>query len=388
MIQAMSEDAAIQDQTSRRTALPSIAVDLRALVGVPSGIGVYTDSLLRELAARGRARYTGMSHRPIHEPQRLARLGVALQTHGGPLGVYWQQLTLPSRLSRGNFDLLWSPINTLPLRCPVPSVVTIHDLTTLLYPRAHRLKVRLSVRPFIGSTVRQARRIAVDSRATADDLRRRFPRCAGRVEVVYPGIDPEFQPAGRDEIAAFRERLGCPDGYFLFAGTLEPRKNLAALLGAWEALRASRPGAPPLLLAGPYGWRSRSVLQRIEALRGAGLRHLGRVPRDELVRLMQSATAFVYPSRYEGFGLPPAEAMACGVPVVTSDRSSLPEVVGDAGVMVDPDRPAAITAALGGLLDDPGWAAELGDRGRRRSRQFSWRGCADLMQSLFDAALA
>lgn len=366
---------------------PRIAVDLRALVGVPSGIGFYTQSMLRCLAHRETATYVGMAHRPIVDDRLLVESGISMEAHGGPLGVWWQQLIVPGRLRRGDIDLFWSPITTLPMRLQIPGVVTVHDLTTLLHPQTHRLKVRLSVLPFLADTLGKAKSIAADSRATADDLRQHYPRCGPKIEVVYPGIDAEFKPGVPQDIAATREELVCPDGYILYSGTLEPRKNLGTLLNAWETLRKTRPGTPPLVLTGPYGWRSRNLLSRIEGLSSQGLHYLGRVPRPRLVRLMQAASIFVYPSLYEGFGLPPAEAMACGIPTITSNRSSLPEVVGDAGLLFEPESAEELANSIRRLLDEASLATELGNRGWRRAQRFRWEHSAELMERLFLQAL-
>jgi len=265
--------------------------------------------------------------------------------------------------------------------------VTVHDLTTLLHPQTHRLKVRLSVLPFLANTLGKARRIAADSLATADDLRQHYPECGERIEVVYPGVDPEFKPGIPHEIEAMREEVGCPDGFILYSGTLEPRKNLSTLLTAWEELRKTRPATPPLILTGPYGWRSLDLLRRIEALSFQGLHYLGRVPRDRLVRLMQAALVFVYPSLYEGFGLPPAEAMACGIPTIASNRSSLPEVVGDAGLLFDPESPEELARSIRRLLEEKSLSTELGNRGWRRAQGFRWQRSAELMEQLFFEAI-
>ena len=366
---------------------PRIAVDLRALVGVPSGIGFYTHSMLGALAPRGTASYVGMAHRPIIDDRRLVELGIEMEAHGGPLGVWWQQLILPGKLKRRDIDLLWSPITTLPVRMSTPGVVTVHDLTTLLHPHTHRLKVRLSVLPFLANTLGKARRIAADSKATAADLRHHYPACAARVEVVYPGVDAEFKPGNPQEIQATREEISCPDGYILYSGTLEPRKNIGTLLSAWETLRQTHTGIPPLVLTGPYGWRSLDLLSRIQGLAPQGLHYLGRVPRERLVRLMQAASIFVYPSLYEGFGLPPAEAMACGIPTIASNRSSLPEVVGEAGLLFEPEDTQELAAAIHKLLLEHTLATELGNRGWRRAQQFRWQRSAELMEQLFLQAL-
>jgi len=328
-----------------------------------------------------------MAHRPIVDERRLVELGVSMESHWGPLGVWWQQLILPGRLKPDSFDLLWSPITTLPVRLRVPGVVTVHDLTTLLHPHTHRLKVRLSVLPFLANTLDKARRIAADSKATADDLLRHYPDCGSRVEVVYPGVDVEFKPGSPQEIETTRTELQCPEGYILYSGTLEPRKNIGTLLSAWETLRKTHKGIPPLILTGPYGWRSLDLLSRIEGLASQGLHYLGRVPRERLVRLMQAASIFVYPSLYEGFGLPPAEAMACGVPTIASNRSSLPEVVGDAGLLFEPENAAELAEAIQRLLVETSLATELGNRGWRRAQRFRWEHSAELMEQLFLQAL-
>jgi glycosyltransferase involved in cell wall biosynthesis len=369
--------------------MTTVAVDLRALVPAATGIGVYTREMLAALAARGSRRWVGLAHREPRGAAGLRELGIAIEHQPAPLGVLWQQLVLPRRLARGDADLFWSPLATLPLRCPLPAVVTVHDLTALLYPETHTLKVRWSLLPFLGRSLAAARRVAAISEATARDLAFHFPEAAARVRVVGAGVEPAFRPASEDEVAAIRAELGAPEGYVFYAGTLEPRKNIGALLDAWQALRAEdEEGTPPLVLAGGRGWGSRALLRRIEALRGEGVVHLGRVERARLVRLFQGARVFAYPSLYEGFGLPPLEAMACGVPVVAGDSSSLPEVVGDAGLLVPARDRGALRDALARVLGDPGLAADLGARGRERAARFTWSAAAAAMDQVLDEALA
>jgi glycosyltransferase involved in cell wall biosynthesis len=409
--------AATAEARSTGPAPPRVAIDVRALVPLATGIGVYTRSLTLALAAHGAFRFAGVAHREPRGAGELAAAGVEIEHQPAPLGVLWQQLVLPRRLARGDIDLFWSPLMSLPLHCPVPAVTTVHDLTVLLMPEAHRAKVRWSLLPFLRASLDTARRVVAVSRATADDLAFHYPASAGKVRVVYNGVDPEFRPGAAAEIAATRERLGAPRGYMLYAGTLEPRKNVGALLDAWESLAADDADFPPLVLAGPYGWGSRALERRIARLaaadgaggaggaagalaanggdseNGAGQRGgrrflaLGHLERAELVRVFQAASLFVYPSLYEGFGLPAAEALACGVPVVALDTSSLPEVVGDAGLLVEPGDPQALAAALERLTANPGLAAELAGRAVEQAARFRWDRAAAEMEEVFREAL-
>lgn len=368
---------------------PTIAVDLRAALGTLTGIGVYTRALTTELERRGRVRILGVAHRAPEDGAWLGEAGIDWESQSTPSGVLWQQLVLPRRLRRGDVDLFWSPLQTLPLLASssIPMVTTIHDLTILLLPETHRFKVRWSQIPFLKRSLARARRIVAVSESTATDLRRLFPDSGERIRVVPNGVDPAFRPAPADRIDSFRQSRDLPDGYILYAGTLEPRKNVALLLDAWEGLRSKHEGTLPLVLAGPYGWKSRSLARRLERLGGASLRVLGHVPREQLIRWMQAARAFVYPSLYEGFGLPAAEAMACGVPVIATDAGSLPEVVGDAGLLVSPEDPRALGRAIRRVLEDPALSRDLARRGRERAGRFRWERSAARLEELFLSVL-
>ncbi len=316
-------------------------------------------------------------------------MGIAVEHQWAPLGVLWQQLLLPRRLARGDIDLFWSPLLTLPWRLPVPGVVTIHDLAVLHYPETLTFRVRWSLLPFLAHSVDRAARIVAVSYAAAADLELAFPAALGKVRVIENGVAADFEPAAAAEIVRTRERLGATNGYFVALGTLEPRKNLGLLLDAWELLRRNRPEAAlPLILVGPDGWKNRALKSRLARLEGQGVRHLGRIPRSELIAVLQGARALVYPSLYEGFGLPVAEAMACGVPVLVSDRSSLPEVAGDAGLLFDPTDAEGLAAALARIATDSDLARALGARGRELSRRFSWARAATQLAAVFREAVA
>lgn len=364
----------------------AVGVDLRGLVGTPTGIGFYTLSMLTHLAAATDMRLVGLSHRRPEHADELAASGVEVERIPALSGVVWQQTVVPRRLARGDLDLFWSPLLTLPLRLPVPGVTTVHDLTPLLHPETHRLKVRWSILPFLGRTLAEAAAVVTDSAATARDLERYFPECAARLEVVYPGVDPIFQPGEPEAIERTRRELDAPDGYLLYSGTLEPRKNLDLLLDAWEAAATAEPDTLPLLLTGPAGWAGRAFFRRLERLRARGVRWLGRVSRQRLVEVVRAARWFVYPSIAEGFGLPVAEAMACAVPPIVGNASSLPEIVGDAGLMVDPydtEDLAGLLASLPGRLDTE---RRLGELARQRAARFSWTDAAARLERVFRRA--
>lgn len=357
----------------------------------PTGIGVYTEALLSELLGdreiEREFELVGLTHAPLHPSVRLADQGLAIEVHRAPLGVLWQQQYLPRRLARGDLDLLWSPLLTLPHRLPVPGVVTIHDLAVLHHPETLTWKVRLSLLPFLENTVRQATRIVTVSHSVAGEIAHQWPEAARRTAVIWNGVGTEFSPASGPELAAIRARLDLPERFVFFAGTVEPRKNLDLLLDAWEALRAAHAETPPLLVAGPDGWDSRATHRRMERLASAGLRRLGHLERADLVAVLQAATVFVFPSLYEGFGLPAAEAMACGVPVMVSNRSSLPEVVGDAGRLFDPEDPADLAGGLREWLASPELLSQARARGLERAQAFTWKRAAEEHAAVFRQAL-
>jgi len=225
------------------------------------------------------------------------------------------------------------------------------------------------------------------SHSVAGEIARQWPEAAARLAVAWNGVAPEWRPASESELAASRRRLDLPERFVLFAGTIEPRKNLDLLLDAWQALRQSDDSTPPLLVAGPDGWGSRATHQRMERLAPLGLRRLGHLERADLIAVLQAATVFVFPSLYEGFGLPAAEAMACGVPVMVSNSSSLPEVVGAAGRLFDPDDPADLAGGLREWLDSPALLAAARARGLERARELTWQRSAEVHARVFREAL-
>jgi glycosyltransferase involved in cell wall biosynthesis len=278
--------------------------------------------------------------------------------------------------------LLWKQPTAL-------NVVTIHDLTALLFPECHTANTREMQAQVYRFAQEKADAVIAVSESTKRDILAHLEIPAERVHVVHNGIDPAFHHIDeRESLAQKLAPLGLkPANYILYVGTIEPRKNLVRLVEAYQQSRNMLPSpAPKLALAGAKGWQFQDVFKRVETL---GLEKdvvfLGRVPTDTLPALYNGAVAFVYPSLYEGFGLPPLEAMACGTPVITSNSSSLPEVIGDAGMLVDPTDTQALTAALASLLNDTERRADLSTRGLARARLFSWERTAREMLKVYQS---
>jgi glycosyltransferase involved in cell wall biosynthesis len=265
--------------------------------------------------------------------------------------------------------LLWSQPGAL-------NVCTIHDLTVLLFPDYHTEENQALHRAKLRFAQEEADVVIAVSEATKRDIVAHLDIPPERIVVVHNGVSPAFHPvADRAYLAERLADLGlAPQDYLLHVGTLEPRKNLVRLVEAYAQLRRIEGGAaPPLVLVGPIGWAAQDIVARVEAL---GLKDAvlitGAVPFELVPLLYAGARFFVYPSLYEGFGLPPLEAMACGTPVITSNVSSLPEVVGSAGMMAPPDDTEAIAAAMAALLHDADLRQDMREAGLARASRFSW----------------
>ncbi|MGI8586557.1 MAG: glycosyltransferase family 4 protein [Chloroflexia bacterium] len=302
-----------------------------------------------------------------------------------PFPRLWTHLRLSAEMARHRPDVLFVPAHVVPPVHPRRSVVTIHDLGYLYYPEAHTRFSRLYLRWSTLYSARAARRIIAVSDATARDLREHCHVPAAKIRVVLHGVDPTFRRVTDSAaVSAARERhgLGGPAPYVLFVGTLQPRKNLGLLIDAFAALLAAwdaADGPPPVLaLGGKKGWLYDALFGQVVRLGLAGsVRFLGYVPDDDLPALISGATAVALPSLYEGFGLPALEALACGAPLLAADSSSLPEVTGDAALLLDPHDAPAWTSALRRVLTDPALRADLSAGGPDRAAEFTWARTAE-----------
>ena len=265
-----------------------------------------------------------------------------------PIGrILWEQLALPVLAQTRHLDLLHGAVNVGPLFAPCPTVITIHDLSFVRYPQAFPAFQRVYLQTQVRRSVRAARRVIAVSEATKRDVTALFGVPDERIDVVYNGVDASFSPAPAGEIEAFRRRKGLPERYVLHVGTLEPRKNLVRLVQAFTKARPQGQTGVKLVLAGGKGWGYDDIFAEVSRL---GMEQdvifPGYVPDDELAWWYRGAEIFCYPSLLEGFGLPVVEAMACGVPVITSNLSSLPEVAGNAALLIDPTEVDALAEAL------------------------------------------
>jgi len=296
-----------------------------------------------------------------------------------------QQWSLPRRLRQLGASVYHSPFYLMPLRPGVASVVTIHDLIPLCradaLPPLQRSLFRLAIR----QAVRAARQVIAVSDATARDLARVFRLPAERVTVIAEAPDPCFRPQPAEAVAAVRRHFGLPEPYALYFGSNKPHKNLVRLVEAWARVRPDR---PCLVIAGLWDGRYPDAQRRAHALGlGTAVRFLGPVDEGSVPALYSGATLFVFPSVYEGFGLPVLEAMASGVPVACAHGSSLTEVTGDAAVLFDPSDVDAIAHAIQDILSDARRRGEFAQRGLARAAQFSWEAAARFTLATYRRAL-
>ncbi len=298
----------------------------------------------------------------------------------------WTHLRLSLELMLHPPDVLFVPSHILPIACPVPGVVTVHDLGYLIYPEAHRRFDRWYLEWTTRRHTRVAAHLLADSEATRQDLIRHYHADPDRITVVYPGLDPTFHPIDDpDQLAAARSRYDIHQDYVIHVGTLHPRKNLKRLLDAFATLNSQfTVHSSQLILAGSPGWLADDLIACAEAL-GDRVVLTGHVAQADLPALISGARALVMPSLYEGFGFPVLEAMACGTPVVASNTSSLPEVAGDAALLVDPHDTDALAGALHRILTDDDLRTELRRRGLQRAQQFTWQRAAQQTLTILES---
>lgn len=378
--------------TSTGSSGPRVLVDATAVPADQGGVGRYVDGLIAALAAAG-ADLAIVCQRA--DLERYARMAPDARVVPGPAAIShrparlaWEQTGLPLVAQQVDARVVHAPHYTMPLRAGRPVVVTLHDATFFTDPELHSTVKGTFFRSATRTALRRASRVITPSRATRDELVRVLDADPGKIDVAYHGVDAAtFHRPSEAERRRVQARLGLAgQSYIAFLGTLEPRKNVPGLIRGWVKACEGRELTPALVLAGGSGWDDTvdgtiaEVPSHLRVLRPGYLRF------GDLPGYLGGATLVAYPSLGEGFGLPVLEAMACGAPVLTTDRLSLPEVGGDAVAYTQPD-PDSICKALVTLLDDADRRAELGEAGHERSLDFTWAASAQLHMTSYERAL-
>ncbi|MGY1754935.1 glycosyltransferase family 4 protein [Blastococcus sp. SYSU D01042] len=372
---------------------PRVLVDATAVPADRGGVGRYVDQLLPALAGLGAdlavvcQRRDEPFYRELVPGARVvaAPEGIARR----PARLAWEQVGLPRVARQVGADVLHCPHYTMPLAGGLPVVTTLHDATFFTHPEVHQRVKRTFFRAWTTLSLRRARRCVVPSQATLDELARVTRGVHGQVEVAHHGVDAaRFHVPAADEVEAVRAHLGLRSARYVgFLGTIEPRKNVPALVEGWQQAVTGLADPPALVLAGGRGWDERvdEVLARVpdhlEVLRP------GYLPLELLAGFLGGAEVLAYPSLAEGFGLPVLEAMACGAPVLTTRSLALPEVGGDAVAYTETEA-AAIAGRLRHLLDAPAERSRLSAAAVTRAAGFTWTACAERHLHAYAAAAA
>ena len=361
---------------------PRVLIDATAVPADRGALGRYVDGLVIALCKAGADLAVACQR---NDEERYGRLVPDARVVAGPAAIAhrparlaWEQTGLPQVVQQVGADVLHVPHYTMPLRPGVPVVVTIHDLTFFTDPDAHSPVSATFYKSAIRTSVRRATRLLVPSKATRDELVRVLGADPTRIDVAYHGVDHSlFHRPSPEQTRQVSDRLGLHGKqYVAYLGGLEPRKNVPALIAGWAGAVTDLPDPPALVLAGGSGWSDE--VDDVVAQVPAHLRLVrpGYLRFSDLPGYLGGALVVAYPSRGEGFGLPVLEAMACGAPVLTTHRTSLPEVGGDAVAYTEPDADS-IQAGLRALLDDPVRREALGTAGHARALEFTWAASAE-----------
>lgn len=350
----------------------------RSVTDQPTGTELYSRLLIDALLERAPDRFAFRLY--FNQPPQTKPGSQNSESRIMPFPRLWTHIRLSWEMMTHAPDLLFVPAHVLPIIHPRRSVVTVHDLGYHYFPETHPAQHRW----YLDVTTRwhtvTAARVLADSQATKRDLIDRYGARPDRITVAYPGLDPGVQrvddPA---EIARVKAKYGLEGQYVLYLGTLQPRKNLSRLIAAYR----QRACTWLLVLAGKRGWYYEQLIKEA----GHGVRFIGYVDEADKAALLSGAKAFAFPSLYEGFGFPVLEAMACGVPVLCSRTSSLPEVAGDAALQVDPLNVDELAAGLRRITFDTDLRRALIERGLQQAQRFTWQACADVMLGVFEEVL-
>ena len=348
-----------------------------AIAPRPGGIGRYTWELAKGLSEREDLAVEFYGRHRVIRDTSLARQSDFVWHRSSKLQQWWQERALKASLVHGPNYFLPSFAES--------GIITVHDLSVFHYPETHPAERIAAFESEFLNSLSRASHIITDTETVRAEVIDMFSVRPEMITAIPLGIESRFSPMTTEQIAGTLRKWGLSRGnYGLCVSTLEPRKKISELLDAWRLLPSALRNAVPLVLCGGDGWRNEALLSQVsQGVAEGWLFHLGFVEDELLPALYAGATLFLYPSIYEGFGLPPVEAMACGTPIMVSDRSCLPEVCGDAARYVDPDDIVAFSAAISDSLEDTAWQQNSARRGLERSSRFTWNYCVESTVKLY-----
>lgn len=356
-----------------------IGIDIRAACARKAGKGWYTFHLIKELLKLDRKNSYTLYTNQITDDLTTFHHAHIKVIHKHPLTWHFAVI---QDFARENGEMFFAPTSfIIPAFLPrrIKSVITVHDLVAFLHPRLHNKKSTILEHLFFRMALKKTSHAVVPSQNTAQDLMRIFKYPASKISVTPLAASEKFFEAADDKTRAkVREKYGLPDKFILTVSGLEPRKNISTLLDAFDLLAKNSPAfnLPPLVIVGGKGWQSDALQKRIRE-NAEKIIHIENADEGDLPIIYQLAKIFVYPSLYEGFGLPPLEALASGCPTICSHAASLKEVVDDAALTFNPQNTQELSQKIKKLLSDENLRRELIERGRRRAKEFSWRNTAE-----------
>jgi alpha-1,3-rhamnosyl/mannosyltransferase len=371
-----------------------IGLDGFPLAAPKTGVGHYTFELARALAILSPGDHfelispSGFSETVAAEVESIPNLSL-VHVRTNVITRRWWGIGLPRYVRQAGLDLFHGTNYEVPLWNRERTVVTVHDLSVFLHADKHETRIARRARRRLPVMLRSAGVVITGTQAVKREIIQRFNTNANRIAVTQYAPRQIFQPLPADDCAATRQRLGVDKDFILYVGTIEPRKNLATLVRAFDQILRQTSFRPQLVIAGGKGWMMDEFHQLIgKASLGDRIHFTGYVDDEDLVALYSSCSVFVYPSVYEGFGLPPLEAMACGAPVIAGDIPVLRETLADNALLVDPVDTNALAKAIVSVLDDETERLRLSTLSRRHAAQFSWSETAHMTREIYEQILA
>lgn len=359
--------------------MTKILLDATALPKKPVGAGVYITRLVRELLlGQSEFEFRVLAHEDdfslFQLDDKYRDNFIFVKDHGREYRILSEQFSYPSIIRREKPNLYHGLHYSFPFIHECPVVTTVHDMTYFIYPEKHLWLKKVYFKFFVRYACRKADRILSVSESTKDDLLKYVNCDPDLISVTQLGVDREFAPVADQAVLGYvKLKYDLPDDFLLFVGLIEPRKNIGLLIEAFAHVIQKTNTKTHLVIAGRWGWESKSILDMVKQLNLEDKVHFpGYIAQEDLPALYSLAEIFVYPSLYEGFGLPVLEAMACGTPVITTNTSSMPEFVCDCGILVQPGKLDELTFAIQGVLNNPDKRNKMKISSIKQASFFSW----------------